>query len=54
MTRLEQKEAELEKLYQYRAAALRKNDLVWLSLNGQRIDALEKEIIELRKNESND
>lgn len=49
MTRLERKEAELEKLYQYRQAALRNNDLMWLTRNQAKIDALEKEVIECRK-----
>lgn len=48
MTRLERKEAELNKLYEFRAAALRSNDLLWLSHNNHRIDALEKEVIAMR------
>lgn len=52
MTRLERKEAELEKLYQYRAAAIRQNNLYWLSMNAEKIDALEKEVIELKQNQS--
>lgn len=51
MTRLERKEAELEKLYEYRAAASRRNDLLWLSVNQKKIDELEKEIIEMRRHE---
>lgn len=49
MTRLERKEAELEKMYEYRAAAMRNNDFVWMSINQGKIDSLEKEIIEMRK-----
>lgn len=52
MTRLERKESELNKLYEYRALAMRKNDLLWLHRNQSKIDELEKEIIEMRKNES--
>lgn len=48
MTRLERKQAELEKLYQYRQAALKNNDFMWLSMNQAKIDALEKEIIAIR------
>lgn len=48
MTRLERKQEELDKLYGYRAAALRNNDIMWLQNNQRRIDALEKEIIEIR------
>lgn len=51
MTRLERKEAELNKLYEYRAYALKQNNIVWLQLNQDKIDALEKEIIEMRKYE---
>lgn len=50
MTRLERKEAELNKLYEYRTAALRSNDVMWLSKNRQKIDTLEKEVIALRRN----
>lgn len=52
MTRLERKEAELNKLYEYRALAMRKNDLLWMHRNQSKIDELEKEIIEMRKNQS--
>lgn len=45
MTRLERKQEQLNKLYQYRAAALRNNDIMWLQMNQKRIDDLEKEII---------
>lgn len=51
MTRLERKETELERLYEYRAAAMRSNDILWLSANQKKIDALEKEIIECRRHE---
>lgn len=51
MTRLERKEAELQKLYEYRATAMRNNDIMWLNMNHRKIDALEKEIIEMRKYE---
>lgn len=49
MTRLERKESELQKLYEYRAAALRNNDIIWLQRSQAKIDALEKEVIECRK-----
>lgn len=52
MTRLERKEAELDKLYLYRASAIRQNNLYWLNMNADKIDALEKEVIELKKNQS--
>lgn len=52
MTRLERKEAELDKLYEYRALAMRKNDILWLHRNQSKIDELEKEIIEMRKHQS--
>lgn len=51
MTRLERKEAELDKLYQYRAAAMKRNDIMWLQVNQKRISALEAEIAEMRKYE---
>lgn len=51
MTRLERKQAELEKLYGYRAAAMKKNDLFWLSINQKKIEETEREIIELKKYE---
>lgn len=49
MTRLERKEEELKKLYEYRAAALRRNDGYWLCKNQKKIDDLEKEVIECRR-----
>ena len=48
MTRLERKEKELNDFYELRAAALRTNNLWWLSQNKHKIDALEKEVIALR------
>lgn len=51
MTRLERKKAELDKLYQYRAAAMRNNDLTWMHRNQEKITELEKEIIEMKKYE---
>ena len=48
MTRLERKEKELQKLYEYRTAAMRTNNLLWLSQNRIKIEALEKEVIEMR------
>lgn len=54
MTRLERKESELNKLYEYRAAASRNNDVMWLLKTNKRIDTLEKEIIEMRKNKNTD
>ena len=52
MTRLERKEAELEKLYQYRQLAMQNNDFMWMQRNQEKIISLEKEIEELRNNES--
>ena len=49
MTKLERKEAELKKLYEYKEAALRNNDIMWLSRNRQKIAELEKELEGLRK-----
>lgn len=49
MTRLERKEAELEKLYEYRTAARKQNNLYWLQKNQPKIEALEREIIEMRR-----
>lgn len=51
MTYIERKKAELDKLYEYRAAAMRKNDLVWLSRNQQKIEEIEREIIEATRRE---
>ena len=51
MTRLERKQEQLNKLYQYRAAAMQNNDIMWLQMNQRRIDELEKEIAEMRKYE---
>lgn len=53
MTELERKEAKLKKLYDYRAAASRSNDVMWLRMNESEIDRLEKEIIALRKGGAN-
>lgn len=52
MTRLERKEAELEKLYQYRQEAMRQNNFYWLHKNQGRIDELSKDVEELKKIES--
>lgn len=52
MTRIERKEAELERLYKYRQAAMDKNDFVWMAKSQEKIAELEKEIAEMRKNES--
>lgn len=52
MTRLERKEAELDKLYRYRQAAMDKNDFVWMAKSQEKIAGLENEIAELRRNES--
>lgn len=49
MTRLERKEAELAKLNEYKYAAMRKNDLVWLAKNQKKIEELESEIAEMKK-----
>lgn len=49
MTILEQKQKQLERLYSFRAAALKANDALWVHHNNQKIDELEKEIIKLRK-----
>lgn len=51
MTRLERKEAELERMYEYRAAARRRNARLWLMQNEPKICALEKEVIECRRNQ---
>lgn len=48
MTRLERKQAELKKLYEYKAAALRRNDLTWLWKNQSKMETLIKEIEELK------
>lgn len=52
MTLLERKQAQLEKLYQYRAAAMRHNDFLWLNKNQGKINEIEKEIIDLKKRQS--
>ena len=51
MTRFERKQAELEKLYEYKRAATVRNDLWALEKTMAKIDALEKEIIEMHKEE---
>lgn len=51
MTRLERKQEELKKLYEYKRAAIAHNDLYWLSRNKEKIDRLEKEIEEMRQYE---
>lgn len=48
MTRLERKQVELKKLYEYKAAALRRNDLTWLWKNQSKMETLIKEIEELK------
>lgn len=48
MTRLERKEAELKKLYEYRSAALDRNDIMWFARNQAKMDALVKEIEECK------
>lgn len=48
MTRLERRQADLDKLYEYRAAALKSNDLYWLHKNQAKIVELEKEVRELK------
>ena len=49
MTRFERKQAELEKLYEYKRAATVRNDLWALEKTMAKIDALEQEIIEMLK-----
>lgn len=49
MTRLERKEAELQKLIEYRKVALERNDIMWLTRNQAKIDTLVKEVEECRK-----
>lgn len=49
MTRLERKEAELNKLYEYRRIALERNDIMWLSMNQAKLDALSKEAEEMKQ-----
>lgn len=48
MTRLERRQADLDKLYEYRDAALKANDLYWLHKNQAKIVELEKEVRELK------
>ena len=50
MTKLERKEAALEKLYEAREVALLRNDLLWLSVNLKKIVALENDVIAMRSN----
>ena len=42
----------MQKLYEYRAAATRSNDVMWLNINERRISELEREIIEMRRQQS--
>lgn len=49
MTRVERLERELEKLYSYRQASMRRNDLFWLSENNGKIQEKERELIEARR-----
>lgn len=49
MTRLERKEAELAKLYEYRKAAMAQNNYYWMRKNQDKIELLEKEVEECRK-----
>lgn len=49
MTLLEQKQKQLERLYSFRAAALKMNDAMWVHKNEQKIDELEKEIIAIKR-----
>lgn len=51
MTRLERKQAELDRMYECKAAAQRRSDMLWLLMNKEKIDALEAEIAEMRKYE---
>lgn len=51
MTRLERKQAELEKLYRLRAAAMCRNDFMWMELNSAKISEIEAEIEEMRRYE---
>lgn len=46
---VEKKQAELRKLYQYKAAASRNNDIYSLERIREKIDRLEKEIIAIKK-----
>lgn len=49
MTRLERKEAELKKELDNKAAAIRTNNIVWLSMSQKRIDELNAEIEQLKR-----
>lgn len=49
MTKVERLEKELEKLHEYRRAAMRNNDLFWLLLNRDKIAEKERELEEARK-----
>lgn len=49
MTRLERKQAELERMLERRADAMRRGDIYWLSSNQTKIEELSHEIQELKK-----
>lgn len=49
MTRLERKQAELEKLYKYRKAAMDANDFYWMQKNDEKIAALNEEIADMKR-----
>lgn len=51
MTRLERKQAELEKLYRCRAAAMCRNDFMWMEMNSAKIAKVEAEIEEMKQYE---
>ena len=52
MTRLERKESELQKLYEYRKAAMARNDFYWLQCNQEKIQELENEIEEMKSHQT--
>ena len=49
MTRLERKEAELQKELDAKAAAIHSNNVMWLALSQKKIESLKKEIEEIKR-----
>lgn len=49
MTRLERKQAELDKLYEYRKTAMESNDFYWMQKSDEKIAALKQEIAQMKK-----
>lgn len=52
MTRLERKEAELNKLYEFRKVALERNDIMWLHRNQHKISEIENEVEGMKRHQS--